>query len=320
MLYPKFHHTCIKNSVMISGIARSGTTIVGKIVGSFKNFEYVFEPPLISLLNSFLLNSILDKNIVFQIFRTYFAEDKMLNYFIGRGYNMRPSDDSCIFELKTYSDVMNRVMKTGRSKNSIKLMTQLNTRVAFKNPNIYTIIPLLLERISNFKVIDVKRNLFFVLGSTINKKWFSTENLEDENCFTSWPYHDISGNMHIPYFINIEDKNIKSFWNNTNDITRSTYVINELCNLKNDFYRFVKKYSYENCIKIIKYEDLLEKPEEKIKEISIFLNTEYSEMTYQKALQIKNDLNKYDIEKILKNCEESTRNNLIKNNKLLGYE
>jgi len=304
---------------MISGIGRSGTTLLGKIVGSYEKFEYVFEPSIIFLLNALLLQSDLDKNIVVQIFRTYFAEDKMLNYHLGRGYNIRPSDDSCIFNMKPYSDVMDRVMKVGNAKNAINIMTQLNSRIAFKNPNVYTIIPVLLEKIPNFKVIDVTRNLFNVLGSVFNKKWFNKRNLQDQNCFTSWPYHDIGSNMHIPYYVDIKKETL-NFWNNTNDITRNVFVINEICSLKNNFYKFVKNYSYKNQVFILKYEDLLKNSDDKIKEISDFLDAKYSETTYQKIREIDNNSRKYNIKTILNNCEEKIKKELFKNNELLGYK
>lgn len=319
MLFPKYHYASIKDSVMISGISRSGTTLLGKIIGSFKNFEYTFEPSIIFLLDGLFLNSGLDKNIIIDIFRTFFVEDKMLNFHLGRGYNIRPSDNSCIFNMKSYSEVMDRILKVQNTEDAIKLMISLNSRLAFKNPNVYAIIPVLLEKIPNFKVIDITRNLFDVLGSVVNKKWFNNKNLQDQKYYSNWPYHDIGVNMHVPYYVNIKKETLQ-FWNNTNEITRTAFVINELCNLRNIFYKFVKNNSYENQVLVLKYEDLLKHPKNKTKEVSRFINAKYTEMTYQKIREIENNLNKYDIKKLLNNCEEKVKKDLFKNNVLLGYK
>jgi len=319
MLFPKYHYISIKDSVMISGISRSGTTLLGKIIGSFKNFEYAFEPSIIFLLDGLLLNSGMDKNIIIYIFRTFFVEDKMLSFHLGRGYNVRPSDDSCIFNMKSYSEVMDRIIKVQNTEDAIKLMISLNSRLAFKNPNVYAIIPVLLENIPNFKVIDVTRNLFDVLGSIVNKKWFNKKNLQDQNYSSNWPYHDININMHIPYYINVK-KGTLNFWNNANEITRTAFILNELCDLRNNFYKFVKNNSYENQVLVLKYEDLLKYPKNKTGELSSFIDANYSEITYQKIREIDSNSKKYNIKRLLNNCEEKIKKDLIKNNGLLGYK
>ena len=42
--------TLINNAILITGAARSGTTITEKIVHSFKNVECIHEPPLLFAL------------------------------------------------------------------------------------------------------------------------------------------------------------------------------------------------------------------------------------------------------------------------------
>jgi len=40
----------VNSSILISGVARSGTTIVGKLISSFDGVEYSFEPPMMFTL------------------------------------------------------------------------------------------------------------------------------------------------------------------------------------------------------------------------------------------------------------------------------
>ena len=47
---PKNAISLLSNAIVLSGSARSGTTITGKILHSFHNVEYLYEPPIIFTL------------------------------------------------------------------------------------------------------------------------------------------------------------------------------------------------------------------------------------------------------------------------------
>ena len=77
------------NSTLITGGARNGTTILGKIFHSFNNVEYIFEPPLFFSL--FALIDSLDKDDWKLLYETYLYEEFLINALGGRNLNYNKS-------------------------------------------------------------------------------------------------------------------------------------------------------------------------------------------------------------------------------------
>ena len=78
--------------IIISGISRSGTTFMGKILGSMKNIEYIYEPPTLLMLFN-IINKI-DKETWINLFETYIYEEFLINSLSGRYLNFNKNDDS----------------------------------------------------------------------------------------------------------------------------------------------------------------------------------------------------------------------------------
>lgn len=298
---------------MISGIFRSGTTMLGKIIGSFKNMEYCFEPPLLFHFDYLIKNKKIDESLVAEILRTYFAEDIMLNYHHGREYNMRPLDDSCIFNLKSYLDVMERWQNIHNSEDAIELMRSLKSRLVFKSPAVYAIIPGLLNLFPGLKIIETRRDLKSILSSIMAKKWFSTSILENKNYFSNWPYHN--NDLHIPYYINREDID---FWIEANEVTKTVYVLNTLTKASLDVRERITK-THPQQYREVKYEQILNNPAYHIEELSTFLGAEWTPTTHQRVSEIKPTIRKYNVDDLLAKCDQKIKNDFINYNKLLGY-
>lgn len=313
MQFPKYHHNCTENAIMISGIFRSGTTMLGKIIGSFKNMEYCFEPPLLFHLNCLIKNKRMDESLAAEILRTYFAEDIMLNYHHGKEYNMRPLDDSCIFNMKSYTEVMGRWQNIRNSEDAIELMKSLESRLVFKSPAVYAIIPGLLNLYPGLKIIETRRDLKSVFSSIMAKKWFSTSIIENKNYFSNWPYHN--NNLHVPYYIDSEDIN---FWTEANEVTKTVHVLNTLTKTSLEFRKLIKK-THPKQYREVKYENVLNDPTCQIEELSEFLDAEWTPITNERVDEIKSTKRKYNVDDLLAKCDEKIKNDFLNYNELLGY-
>ena len=92
--------------VIIGGSARSGTTIIGKLIHSLKNIEYQFEPPmLVSLL---LKQNELKEKSLKELLQFYFFDNFLLDSLAGRNINLNKNDDSCILNVKSEKDINKR--------------------------------------------------------------------------------------------------------------------------------------------------------------------------------------------------------------------
>jgi hypothetical protein len=98
----------VNNSILITGSARSGTSIMGKIIHSLKNVEYVFEPP--TLVSLFSVIHEMDEKHWSLLFQTYLYEEFLINAIAGRNLNFNTNDDSCIYNTKPRNEIEERLV------------------------------------------------------------------------------------------------------------------------------------------------------------------------------------------------------------------
>lgn len=313
---PEFYYELLNDTVMISGIPRSGTSLLGKVIGSFKNFEYEFEPPLVNYFNALLKNKTeISSGIIIDILTTYFVEDIIVNYLHGRKYNFRYQDDSCIFNMKSYREVMERLGNIENSAQALELLENSSIRFSFKSPGIFNVIPLLFDAYGNFKLVDIKRNLYSVVGSMVRKKWCSDEKLNDDYYNTLSPYYD---NSQLLLTYHIEDENEKS-WKEKNEVERVVKLVINMSKNKLKTFEMIKE-KYDDRIYEIKYENLLKKPDKTVNKVSLFLNVEKTNKTLENINKIRDEETKYNFNQIKKCCNTELYKELKFYNKKMGYK
>ncbi len=99
-LSPDISNKCNK-AIVVAGCYRSGTTILGKLISSFENIEYYYEPPTLMSLLPVIDN--IPQNYWKLLYESYIYEDFYINSQAGRRYNFRKDDDSCIYDIRTSS-------------------------------------------------------------------------------------------------------------------------------------------------------------------------------------------------------------------------
>jgi Sulfotransferase family len=312
--FPKIHYDIVDNCVMVTGMYRGGTTLTGKLLGSLRNVEYIFEPPLIHHLDYLLQENEIDYRLVAELFRTYLAEDYMLNYLHGRRYNMRPSDDSSIFQTKSYEECVGRWAKINRLRDAIDLYREEGPRLIFKSPAKYTVIPIFLEFYPAFKVVEIVRDLRDVLSSILSKGWFSDENIQDWE-YGIWPFaqNNLTNAPYVSGLSDIDD------YEKADEETRAIDYINAMMKKRFEITKFVES-KYTTCLYSFKYEDLLQNPRVAVSKISNFLQMELTSKTEEIIKTIENRKHAFDIAAVLKGCDQKLVEKFISYNKALGYE
>ena len=124
-------YSSVSNAILISGSARSGTTIMGKVIHSFDGIEYTYEPPLLFSLFP-LINQLAEQDWRL-LYETYLYEEFMLNSLAGRAINCNRKDDSSIYNVKSESEVASRLQST-LSKNEAEILAK-NRTIAYKMPS-----------------------------------------------------------------------------------------------------------------------------------------------------------------------------------------
>ena len=122
----------VKSKILVSGLPRSGSTLLGNILGSGKNVEYFFEPPLSSAM--FNVIDQMDEKIFRIFFDNYMQNELLSPALAGRGLNFNSNDDSYIYNYKTKEEIEARMSKSWRAS-ELRDLT-INHSIAFKTPGV----------------------------------------------------------------------------------------------------------------------------------------------------------------------------------------
>lgn len=172
-------HDKVRHSILITGSARSGTSIFGKLAGSLERVEYFFEPP--TLFTLFTSLEALPEAQARLLFDTFVYEELLIGALSGRAINLRGQDDSSIRHTKTAEEIARRMEASA-------LKRELDTReseIAIKVPGfVYR-----LAQIS--QVLDLRRVCVLVrepestMSSLLHRGWFSDDVLKAGDI--AWP-------------------------------------------------------------------------------------------------------------------------------------
>lgn len=160
------------SAIIISGAARSGTTIMGKIIHSMKDVEYIFEPELFFSL--FPLIEKMPANQWQLLYETYLYEDFLINALAGRRLNCNKKDDSSIYRVKSKKLIHQRLSKSWRKK-EIKIK---DSQIVYKMPDIVPLIPKIQKYYPGTKVILMHRNFNDTFQSLKKKGWFTDKGIK----------------------------------------------------------------------------------------------------------------------------------------------
>jgi len=246
-------------AILISGCARSGTTIIGKIIHSFQNIEFVYEPP--TLYTLFALISKLEKKYWKILYETYLYEDFFINAISGRSLNCNIKDDSSIYKVKSKKFINKRLSRSLKKEDAEKLIK--NSYISYKMPDIVPFIPKLKKYYPRTTVIIITRKAHEVINSLIDKNWFSNETLLKKN--VTWPNREIN-NIKIPFWVNPKDD---EKWIEMDELHRCAYyyiLMNKsICQISTPI--------------IIKYDDLINDPLKTINKLKTNLKISWGEKT-----------------------------------------
>ena len=254
----KIYSKCNK-AIVISGSARSGTTILGKIIHSFDNVEYSFEPPM--LYSLFALVNTIPESQWKLLYETFLYEEFLINAIAGRGLNCNRSDDSSIYKVKPIKLIEKR-LESSLGKNEIEQMIQ-SVSIAYKMPDIVPFLPQLITYYPQKTIIIITRNAYDVFNSILEKKWFSSNTLRSKNL--TWPNRFFNG-IRIPFWVHTDDA---EKWYEMNELHRIAYYYLRVNQPLDKISGYIK----------VRYDDLISDPIAVTKQLSKKLSLNYGEKT-----------------------------------------
>jgi hypothetical protein len=164
---PPHIHDTVRQSVLITGSARSGTSIFGKLLGSLERVEYFFEPP--TLFSLFAMLDDLPGREARVLFDTFLYEELLIGALSGRAINLRSQDDSSIHHIKPAAEIIRRLEVAARKTE----MDASSSVIVIKLPDF-------VNRLNTItRVLGVRRLLISVrdpastISSLLRRGWFT---------------------------------------------------------------------------------------------------------------------------------------------------
>lgn len=257
----------IDKGIFVSGSARSGTTIIGKLISTLSNVEYFYEPsmPVPIMLNNGIKNSK-------KLLEIYLVENLLIESLTGRNFNFNENDDSCIFNSKSKKEIDEVISKTYLRKELED--KYLKTVFSMKIPDLIFFLRDLRFLYPNTNYVLMHRNPNDVINSLKRKGWFSSKNLQKINLTPKYP-KKIIDNIKIPFWVKQEDED---FWLITDEINRCAY-----------YYKRISEEALENAGSsiIINYEEFIEKPNEIFGDVVKLLGLKFGEKTEETLSTVK---------------------------------
>ena len=282
---PDFYDELLSNSIFISGLPRSGTTLLGKIVGSLSNLEYHFEPPCFYLILSLYASSFLSFEQAKIIISLILSEELLLESAHGRSINLRPNDDSQILHRMNWSELNKRWNSIKNRHDAINFCNENRLRLCVKTPCIFDSINLIRKTVKNPFFLIIIRNGFDVVNSILNKEWLSKEGLSRD----LWPYVNNDSSVNIPYWVTNE---YRERWPNMTPLLRTVVMWNIHAGIYNSL-------EYKKDFIEIRYEDLVNNPYPLIDDLANKLGVNKTFFTKRWIESIKNNQKNYNKNKML---------------------
>ena len=258
VLDKQIYNKC-NNAIIVTGSARSGTTIMGKIIHSFQNVEYAYEPPM--LFSLFPLINILDENNWKLLYETYLYEDFLMAALSGRGLNCNLVDDSSIYKVKPQHLIKERLNKSLRKIDGERLAEK--SQIAFKMPDVVPFLPKLKTYYPGTSVVIILRKAPYVFNSLLEKGWFNDRTLQEQNLI--WPNRFIDG-FRIPFWV---ESNEEESWCQMDELHRVAYYYIRMNQHVNNI---------PGCI-TIKYDRLIRSPRQTAMTLADSLNLSFGGKT-----------------------------------------
>ena len=191
--------------LIITGVGRSGTTILGKLIASMDPVYYLFEPAIMKYAH----------NLPPEIFKALLFEDYFLPLIQGRG-NMNPADWS--FQGNHMSEKqIEHAWSLSRREDAIKFIKEKKPLFVIKMPEYQHRIGSMFDTFTGLRCIDIIRNGHDVISSTVKRGWYT-----DEYCNTQMIDYLYSDRMcNIPMFLS---KKAGKRWPGMDQATRAACV------------------------------------------------------------------------------------------------
>jgi hypothetical protein len=200
--------------LIITGVGRSGTTILGKLVGSMHPAYYFFEPAAMKYL-PFLLNSDPGQAQVYaSMARSLLSEDYLLPTAQGRSLNFNPGEDSYVGHYLPLDEVKQTWGALSRRGEIVEKLRKKRPCWIIKTTEFQALFSAARTIFPEARFLHVIRNGNDVVSSALKRGWYTDRYMNRE--IVDWvQLPKEKGASNIPWYLDEESKECFANWNQT---------------------------------------------------------------------------------------------------------
>lgn len=265
---------CVREAILITGSARSGTTVMGQVVSSLESVEYAYEPPM--LFTVFSLIEDLNEYQWRLLYETYLFEEFLMNALAGRNLNFNRVDDSAVDKVKT-ADEIERRLKLSLPKAQAEQLA-LGKTLAYKMPDVIPMVPRVKTYYQETRVVVMLRDAVGTINSVMHKQWFSDET---NGKSLIWPFR-ICKDVRVPFWVKPRDM---EYWTTLSELDRAAYYY---IRINEDVEHIPGRIE-------VAYDSLVAQPEETLAAVTEKLNLRFGPKTDEIVAGIRKTKKKRDL-------------------------
>jgi hypothetical protein len=167
----------VDDAIVLIGVARSGTTLTGDLLGSLAELEYVYEPWLATQLPSLFAAGDLPRATAIEILRGSLHES-FVGQMLGRGVNTRAGDDSRFERTHAKGELERRWRELANRRDALREARARGLRLCVKFGNLHPFLDFFAEALPRARFVVIHRNGFDVAHSLAARGFLGDDELQ----------------------------------------------------------------------------------------------------------------------------------------------
>ena len=203
----------VGNAILITGAARTGTSLIGQVIHSCQGVEYAYEPAGLLSLYAKMPDFLARPQLVAlwkSLYAGYLFRDFLMPTLAGRRLNFREGDESYIHYCKSVSEIGGRLMSSGRDLDVYP--RALQSTLAYKLPDILPFLGQFHHFYPKTRLVVLLRNPGDTIASLVQKGWFSDATLAQ--AWANWPSREEG----VPFWVPLGEE---SSWRDAREVGRA---------------------------------------------------------------------------------------------------
>jgi len=264
--------------VVITGVCRSGKTLLGNILATCKEAEYADEPYTCMMLPMIANSGKIDQEFVVRWMAANINE-LFNDLILLRAANFRPCDLSSIWSKKCPEDIFNRLTAINTRAEAAEYAKRNNSQLVVTLSESMPFVNFIMKAVPELKIIHVVRDPYRVAAEVVEKGWFSDEQIITPlNAQLYTEFRHLGTKWHLPWWVDDEEHD---YFIRLSEYERGVYYWWSLME------KGLQAFEAAGCEEImVRYEELIKRPQYVFEHIACSLGFTYGNLTNLKLQQV----------------------------------